>query len=186
MKKWVTAGVLSMVMTVSVIAALPKSMSGKVVKVYDGDTITVLIDGKEEKFRLLGIDTPEKSYTKILNDLDKISKYLPEAEAKKVQDAKKILFPYGNKVAKLGHEAQEYLASLILDKEVTLSHDAIAGDSDRFGRDLVFVTYKRTDINDTMVAAGWAVADIRFECSRLEKYVASEKQAHKFKKGMWK
>ncbi len=34
--------------------------SGKVVSVTDGDTIKVLHDGKEEKIRLYGIDTPEK------------------------------------------------------------------------------------------------------------------------------
>ena len=33
---------------------------GKVVSVTDGDTIKVLHDGKEEKIRLYGIDTPEK------------------------------------------------------------------------------------------------------------------------------
>jgi len=34
--------------------------SGKAVGVSDGDTITVLHDGKGEKIRLYGIDTPEK------------------------------------------------------------------------------------------------------------------------------
>jgi endonuclease YncB( thermonuclease family) len=34
---------------------------GKVVHVTDGDTITVLRDGKREKIRLYGIDTPESS-----------------------------------------------------------------------------------------------------------------------------
>ncbi len=33
--------------------------SGKVVSVTDGDTLKVLHDGKEEKIRLYGIDTPE-------------------------------------------------------------------------------------------------------------------------------
>ncbi|VAX17524.1 hypothetical protein MNBD_NITROSPINAE02-392 [hydrothermal vent metagenome] len=40
--------------------------SGLVTRVYDGDTIAVNINGKENKVRLLGIDTPEKKgpYTK--------------------------------------------------------------------------------------------------------------------------
>ncbi len=40
--------------------------SGLVTRVYDGDTIVVSLNGKEEKVRLLGIDTPEKKgpYTK--------------------------------------------------------------------------------------------------------------------------
>ena len=33
---------------------------GKVIKVTDGDTITVMHKGKPEKIRLYGIDTPEK------------------------------------------------------------------------------------------------------------------------------
>ncbi len=33
--------------------------SAKVVRVVDGDTIVVLLDGAEERVRLLGIDTPE-------------------------------------------------------------------------------------------------------------------------------
>jgi len=37
-----------------------KTWSGKVVGVADGDTITVLHNGKGEKIRLYGIDTPER------------------------------------------------------------------------------------------------------------------------------
>lgn len=36
------------------------SWQGKVVNVADGDTITVLHDGKQEKIRLYGVDCPEK------------------------------------------------------------------------------------------------------------------------------
>jgi micrococcal nuclease len=39
------------------LAASPES--GKVVAVHDGDTITVRIDGRAEKVRLVGIDAPE-------------------------------------------------------------------------------------------------------------------------------
>jgi endonuclease YncB( thermonuclease family) len=35
--------------------------SGRVVGVSDGDTVTVLHDGRGEKIRLYGIDAPEKS-----------------------------------------------------------------------------------------------------------------------------
>ena len=36
------------------------TLSGRVVKVADGDTIQVLVNGKAEKIRLAGIDCPEK------------------------------------------------------------------------------------------------------------------------------
>src|SRR5207253_6190876 len=34
-------------------------LSAQVVSVHDGDSITVLIDGRKEKVRLIGIDAPE-------------------------------------------------------------------------------------------------------------------------------
>lgn len=41
-------------------AAPPKTMSGKVVAVADGDTITVLVGDEKVVVRLAGIDAPEK------------------------------------------------------------------------------------------------------------------------------
>jgi len=46
--------------TLIFIAAHALAWSGKVVGVSDGDTISVLHDGKAEKIRLYGIDCPEK------------------------------------------------------------------------------------------------------------------------------
>ncbi|MCG8343900.1 MAG: thermonuclease family protein [Chlorobiales bacterium] len=37
-----------------------ETIAGKVVSVSDGDTVTLLIDGQQEKIRLEGIDCPEK------------------------------------------------------------------------------------------------------------------------------
>ena len=37
-----------------------ETLIGKVIKVYDGDTITILVDGEKEKIRFYGIDAPEK------------------------------------------------------------------------------------------------------------------------------
>ena len=34
------------------------------IRVYDGDTITVMMDGQKQSIRLVGIDTPEKSRKK--------------------------------------------------------------------------------------------------------------------------
>lgn len=45
-----------------ILSPLVSEFSGKVVKIADGDTITVLVDGQEQvKVRLTGIDCPEKS-----------------------------------------------------------------------------------------------------------------------------
>ncbi len=43
------------------VPSIGMAWSGKVVSVSDGDTIKVLHDGKVEKIRLYGIDTPEKA-----------------------------------------------------------------------------------------------------------------------------
>jgi len=44
-----------------VLPALGWAWSGKVVGVIDGDSITVLHDGRQEQIRLWGIDCPEKN-----------------------------------------------------------------------------------------------------------------------------
>ena len=36
----------------------------KIIRVYDGDTITVMMGGQKQSIRLVGIDTPEKSRKK--------------------------------------------------------------------------------------------------------------------------
>ena len=47
-------------LTILILPSLLWAWSGKVVGVADGDTITVLHNGKGERIRLYGIDTPEK------------------------------------------------------------------------------------------------------------------------------
>jgi endonuclease YncB( thermonuclease family) len=46
---------------VTAIAQAQESFTGKVVSVTDGDTIQVMHNGRAEKIRLWGIDTPEKA-----------------------------------------------------------------------------------------------------------------------------
>lgn len=50
---------LTLTMALVLVPSLCLAWSGKVVHVADGDTITVLKDGKRVKVRLYGIDTPE-------------------------------------------------------------------------------------------------------------------------------
>ena len=47
----------------------------KVIRVYDGDTITIVKGGKKQSIRLVGIDTPEKSRKK--NNLDNLTAKRP-------------------------------------------------------------------------------------------------------------
>lgn len=50
----------ALILTICFSSISAYAWTGKVVSVSDGDTIKVLHDGKEEKIRLYGIDTPEK------------------------------------------------------------------------------------------------------------------------------
>ena len=51
-------------------SSLPQGANARVVKVIDGDTIDVSIDGKVERVRLIGIDTPETNVYDYIITLD--------------------------------------------------------------------------------------------------------------------
>ncbi len=56
---------LPLLLSIALVAsqALAADFTGRVVGVSDGDTITVLHNGKGERIRLHGIDCPEKRQT---------------------------------------------------------------------------------------------------------------------------
>lgn len=57
-----TRVVVAFVISIFTIAAdFPRELVGSVVKVLDGDTITILVDEVEHKIRLYGIDCPESA-----------------------------------------------------------------------------------------------------------------------------
>ena len=69
-----------------VAATRPGSLptSGKVTKVYDGDTLTIEPGGKTFNVRLAGIDTPERSYTRALNALERMADFAPLARRREL------------------------------------------------------------------------------------------------------
>jgi len=98
----------------------------KIIKVYDGDTVTAEIDlGFDIKYktsvRLIGIDTPELR-----------SKYMLEKE--------------------LAKNARGYLEDLIYEKEVTL----ITHKDDKYGRYLCDIYLDELNINNEMIRIGYA------------------------------
>jgi micrococcal nuclease len=58
--RYILAFFLIIIFLVPFISHAQTSIQGKVVRVADGDTITVLQNSKQYKIRLYGIDTPEK------------------------------------------------------------------------------------------------------------------------------
>jgi micrococcal nuclease len=55
----VLLAVMVAVLSTSLAEAVPRSWTGKVVAVTDGDTIKVMRKGKAQKVRLFGVDCPE-------------------------------------------------------------------------------------------------------------------------------
>lgn len=109
-----------------------KSVSAKVVDVYDGDTITIIIYDKEYKkfkFRMFGYDAPEMKPSTLLHNRDN---YI-----------------------KCANISKNYLTQLILNNIVTIKFNEKC--TDKYGRLLGTVYYKGININDKMVNDGKAL-----------------------------
>jgi micrococcal nuclease len=105
-----------------------QGVTGKVVHVDDGDTITVLLDGNEQlKVRLSSLDAPERSHTN--------------------QEHGRVGQPYSR-------SSQEALARMVKGKVVQLS----CSTKDRYQRSVCEVFAGGESVNRAMVAQGWAWA----------------------------
>ena len=101
----------------------------KVLKVQDGDTITV--EGFDKPIRILGIDAPESSYN---------YKVMEQAER------------YGvsiSKVLKMGEVAKQQAKNILLYKCVRLETDY--RDKGKYGRPLRYVYLQEIDYQDFML-----------------------------------
>ena len=102
----------------------------KVVDVYDGDTVTVVLYNKggfeKHKLRLKGIDTPELKPNKNIENRDDI-------------------------ITK-ANQAKDFLTNLILNKIVKLKLDGY----DKYGRLLGNIEYNQININNLMITENYA------------------------------
>ena len=139
-----------------------------VTKIVDGDTFEAEIDGKKEKIRMLGIDTPEKYES---NKLDK--------DAERTGRDKKT-------IKKLGELSSNYVTKLLAGKKVRLEADQIGDEKDRYGRLLRYIYLEDgTFVNLKIVQEGYANAYTRFEISKKNELVEAERQARENKRGLW-
>ena len=150
----------------------------EVTRVSDGDTITVELDGREEKVRLTGIDTPETfASSKLDRDVEASPLSREEMRA-------------------LGKEATAYAKELMEGQEVYLELDA--EERDRYGRLLAYVytrdpngewTFQNENfdqVNLEMVEAGWAdpltiPPNVRY----TDDYVEAARVARQQNRGIW-
>ncbi len=137
-------------------------------KISDGDTFEVEIEGKTEKVRMLGIDTPEKW------DSEKL-----ERDAERTGKDKET-------IRKLGTLSSDFTTRLIGGKKVVLIPDSKSDDKDKYGRLLRYVYLEDgTFVNLKIVEEGYANAYRKFNVSKQTEFIQAEKYAREKKKGLW-
>lgn len=133
-------------------------IEGVVVKVADGDTITVNSKGTSVKVRLYGIDAPE---------------------TEKVNRKTGLVAKPGQP---FGEEAFHALESKVLGRTVRLEVMAI----DKYRRLVCFVWLGKANINQEMVEEGWAWAYRKYlDTEYASQYLSAEKRARTANRGLW-
>jgi endonuclease YncB( thermonuclease family) len=125
----------------------------KVIQVFDGDTVKVTDNGNDKTIRLVGIDAPELSHLK----------HLPGQ-------------PFSMK-------AKEYLAALVLNKEVQIKFYGEDGSGILLGE----IYLEKLNINIEMIHAGLAEVyrDLLPQNLEISSYRDAEKKAKEDAKGIW-
>lgn len=129
----------------------------KVTKVIDGDTINVIVDGKTETVRLLGIDTPETV------DPRKPVQCFGKAASDKLKN-----FVQGKSV-------------ILVDDSTQGNRDKYK----RLLRYVYLPDSKRTFVNGEMVKQGYAYSYKEYPTKNLTKFNNFEKNAREKNLGLW-
>jgi micrococcal nuclease len=134
----------------------------------DGDTLAVVYpDGRGDRVRVLGIDTPE--ITMEGNTGEK--------------------FPGVNNpviLADWGERARAFAADRLEGQQVTLTTDCLAGTRDRYGRFLAMVTTgDGADFGALLLSEGFARTYVQESFARKDQYLAIESSARTARKGLW-
>ncbi len=139
-----------------------------IVKIIDGDTYEVNLNGKKEKVRLIGIDTPESKANKKAYKDSKRSK----------EDVKTIV--------KEGLKAKEFVKSLIKEGDV-LKIEFDVRERDQYGRLLAYLYLPNGKmLNNVIIEEGYA-APLTYppNVKYVELFRESYIKARENKKGLW-
>lgn len=141
---------------------------GEVVRVADGDTITIeLADKSTERVRMLGIDTPEMDASK--------------------NSAREYGTLSRDHLAKWAEKGKEFTTEQLLHNIVIISHDPVAGERDQYDRVLGYVTLNDgTDFNLLLIEEGYARVYTAETFDRKQDYINALKTAQEYEIGMWK
>ena len=141
-------------------------LKATVIRVIDGDTVEVrLNDGKTDKVRLLGVDTPET------NAKNKPGEYGSVTD----MDCLKAW----------GDKATTYAIDQLDKKEVVLVLDEDAGLRGYYGRLLAYVEMEGKDFNKSLVKLGYARVYEEGESKRESEYLRDQTTAQADSDGLW-
>lgn len=142
--------------------ATPPTLTGKVLWVYDGDTIKVEHIGK---IRLIGIDTPETESS------ERDNHYLRQGISRE----------HLRRVAK---KALHFVIRNAKGKNVTIHHDKEL--HDRHGRTLAYVYLPDGELlNRKLIDEGLAAVYRKFNFHKKKDFLAAEKSARNKGVGLW-
>lgn len=137
-------------------SALENGTTATIVKVVDGDTIQVNINGTRETVRIIGINTPET-----------VDPRRPvECFGKEASDKAKTLLPVG--------------------KTIELEEDLSQDTRDRYNRLLRYVFIDGNDYGKQMISEGFAYEyTYEIPYRYQQDYKAAQQQAQENKRGLW-
>ena len=138
----------------------------RVIRVIDGDTLEVYLNnGKTDKVRLLGVDTPET------NSKNKPGEYGTTTDMECL--------------TKWGEKATSYAIEQLDHKEVILVLDDKAGLRGYYGRLLAYVEVDKKDFNRSLVQLGYARVYEEGASQRKSEYLNDQRVAQANSIGLW-
>ena len=142
--------------------AAPPALTGKVLWVYDGDTIKIEHIGK---VRLIGIDTPEKESS------ERDAHYLRQGIAPE-------------RLRQVARDATQFLIQQAKGKQVQIEFDEER--HDRHGRTLAYVSLPDgRQLNRILLEEGLAAVYRKFNFRLKKDFIAAEESARKKLLGLW-
>ncbi|RWZ78077.1 MAG: hypothetical protein EOT04_03035, partial [Candidatus Chaera renei] len=138
--------------------AIPSAPPGsfRVVSFADGDTISVAMNGRIERIRLIGVDTPETAKNGV------VGQCYAQAAAAFTRDQIKA------------------------DGSIRLQADPIGDNRDRYGRLLRYVYLPDgSQLNRRLIEEGYGFAYLFFPFSQSADFAAAQNQARQNGKGLW-